>query len=269
MIAPAVFVSHGTPMLASPSEDDPVVAAWHRFRSHLGRPKAIVALSSHHHAGNEVIAVNATERWQAFHDFRGFQAELYAVEYSARGSPELAARVAQLLTASRGQIPVSLTQRNLVDHGIWVPLLHFFPQADIPIVTVALPENATPRDFLAAGHALRELRREGVMILGSGGATHNLSLVEWHSKRGEPLPEMLGFEHWLIDQLTQRNVEAIIQAPDTEPEFTHAHPTLEHFNPLLFVVGAALEKDDFEVIHQGVEYRALSMLAFALEQRIH
>lgn len=256
-------------MLAAPHEDDPVAAAWQRFRPHLGRPKAIVALSSHHSAGSEAISVNTAQSLRAFHDFRGFQAELYAVEYSPAGSAEIATRVAQLLAGARTQLPVSLVQRELVDHGVWIPLLHLFPNADIPVVTVALPENATTRQFLAAGHALRELRREGIMILGSGGATHNLSLVEWHHKRGEPLPEILAFEHWLMDQLARRDVEAIIQAPDTEPEFSHAHPTLEHFNPLLFTVGAALEKDELEIIHQGVEYRALSMLSFALEQRVH
>jgi 4,5-DOPA dioxygenase extradiol len=253
-------------MLASPHEEDPVVAAWTRFRQQMGKPKAIVVVSAHQASSSDAIEVNAAAQCRAWHDFRGFPSELYQVEYNAKGSPELAARITQLLSASRSKVPVTLTQRELIDHGIWVPLVHLVPERDIPIVTIALPESATPRDFLATGHALRELRKEDILLLGTGGATHNLRMLEWHGKSSPALPEVSAFEEWLLEKLSKRDVESLVQAVDVYPGFDKLHPTIEHYTPILFAVGAALEKDHLDVVYRGVEYRALSMLAFALDQ---
>ena len=162
-VAPALFISHGAPTLAG--ESDGFAAELARWGQALGRPRAAVVVSAHWVAGAARTGVEATA--PLMYDFGGFPDELYRIRYAAPGWPELAARVRELTGATA-------EDDRPLDHGVWVPLMKMYPQADVPIVQVALPLRSGPAGWLALGRALAPLRKDGVAIVGSGGAVHNL-----------------------------------------------------------------------------------------------
>jgi 4,5-DOPA dioxygenase extradiol len=266
---PALFISHGTPMLAlaesTGPDADEYARALHAFGRRLPRPRGIVVVSAHGTSHpDELVEVSIGHSTMLEYDFRGFPGELYQVEYPAPGDPDLSARVAALLSAGGFQASLSTTTR--LDHGVWVPLRLAFPEADIPVVQVSMPYPGDPRLVLKLGKALAELRRDGILLVGSGGGVHNLSELQWHAKSGAAEPWALEFEEWALALIRQKNVETLLEFADESPVAARAHPTPEHFYPIFFTIGAALPGDEPAVLHRGVEYGTLSMLTFALEQ---
>lgn len=260
---PSLFVSHGSPNLALQPED-PFWAALSGFAGRIPKPKAVVCVSAHGTEPEGLAEVSANARPQTIHDFRGFPADLYQLQYPCAGDPDLAAQVAQLL--SSGGFTAALTARLGLDHGVWVPMMGLYPHADVPVVQVTLPYPADPRHVLKLGRTLAPLRKEGVLLLGSGGAVHNLRELEWSDKRGAPHPKAKAFADWLRERLVKKDVESVVQFETEGPDASFAHPTTEHFYPLLFTVGAALEGDMLQPVYDAYEYRTLSMLSFALDQ---
>jgi 4,5-DOPA dioxygenase extradiol len=178
--------------------------------------------------------VTGTEDARALmYDFAGFPRELYGLDYRAPGSPALAARIRELTGAAAAP-------ERPWDHGVWVPLLHMFPAADIPVVQVALPLRGGASAWRALGAALAPLRDDGVLILGSGGAVHNLGRMDWDdSSAGGADSWALGFDHWVSHALREGRVDDVERALERGPHARLAHPTPEHFAPLVVAVGAA------------------------------
>ncbi len=259
---PALFVSHGTPMLAY--GESPVSDALSALTQTLPKPKALLFVSSHA-LSSDSIHVLSTEKNTIQHDFSGFQKDLYSLNYPCPGSPALADQVAQLL--SQAQFQVKLDRSGPLDHGIWIPSLHLYPKADIPVIRVSIPTTLAPAYILKMGHTLSKLREEGIMLIGSGGAVHNLSRLEWSQKNGPAQSFATQFESWIIDCLTRKDVESLILAEE-HPNFFTAHPTSEHYLPLLFTVGSSLPQDDLQILHRGIEYSSLSMLCFSLNRSV-
>jgi 4,5-DOPA dioxygenase extradiol len=140
-----------------------------------------------------------------------------------------------------------------------------YPQADIPVVCVSLPWPGDPRRTLLLGKTLSELRRDGILVIGSGGAVHNLGELEWAGKQGPAQAWAREFESWVVEGLRDRRVEDLLGFEDLAPHAERAHPTTEHFHPLFFSLGASLPGDQLRWIHTEIQYGTLSMLCFALE----
>ncbi|MBC7396987.1 MAG: dioxygenase [Bdellovibrionales bacterium] len=255
---PTVFLSHGTPMLAF--GEDEYQAMLFALGESLPKPKAVVFLSSHSISG-ESVHVLKTEKNTIHHDFYGFPEELYQIKYECPGEPEIAVKVASLL--KEGGFDVKLDANGPLDHGIWIPLSHLYPKGDTPVVRVSLPLSMEPTQILKMGHSLANLRNEGVMIVASGGAVHNLQKLEWSKKYGEGSDWAVQFENFLLNALEKKDVEALLHATE-HPMFSKAHPSQEHFLPLIFAVGAALKGDEVNVHFHGIQYKTLSMLCFSL-----
>jgi 4,5-DOPA dioxygenase extradiol len=276
-IAPSVFISHGTPMLALEDprgqcqedqesrkcEDQAVLAIYSFFKS-LPKPRAVVVVSAHGVSPYPGVEVSADPNSKLFYDFWGFPAELYQVSYPCPGDPELAGKVVSLLKGAGFQ--ASLRTGHQLDHGVWVPLKMAFPEANVPVVQVTMPQPCDPREVLKLGHALADLRKENVMILGSGGAVHNLERLVWHGKHGEAASWATAFEDWLNQMISEKNVEALLNFESEGPMAKLAHPTVEHLLPLFFALGAACPGDHYVRIFKGIQYHSLSMLSFALQQ---
>lgn len=245
---PVVFVSHGAPdaLLKSPE----VVRCWIDIGQSLPPPRAILAVSAHWEtrvATASLAGVPAT-----IHDFSGFSPALYQMQYGAPGAPDLAERVAQLtggeLHPSRG-----------LDHGAWVPLKAMFPQASIPVTQLSVTHQS-PETHLKLGQALSVLRDEGVLILASGAITHNFAWIDWQTESdAPPLPQALAFSDWVAKQLRQQN-SGMLCDYRAAPHGAAAHPTAEHFMPLLVAMGAG---DASPSLHRlPFAYRGLSMDAY-------
>ncbi|MCM2277427.1 MAG: dioxygenase [Oligoflexia bacterium] len=257
---PSVFLSHGSPMLAL--ADDEFTHALRGFVGGFPRPRAIVALSAHWLSQDGTVRVDAAAHPRVIHDFGGFPRELYELDYPCPGDPELAARVAALLTEQGLQ--AQLEARGKLDHGVWIPLRLAYPEPTIPLVQVSVPFPVDPREVLKLGRALAPLRAEGVLILGSGGAVHNLERLVWHEKNSEGAPWAREFESWLKGRIAARDIEGLLNFESEAPHAALAHPVAEHFFPIFVTLGAAWPGDRAQLIYEGVQYHSLSMFSFAL-----
>ena len=254
---PPLFVSHGAPLFAvEPGTTGPALAQWAQAHA---KPRGIVILSPHWMARTPAVMTNPEPA--TWHDFGGFPAALYQLQYPAPGSPGLAAEVLRLL-ADAGLTAQPDEQRPL-DHGTWVPLMHMYPQADVPVVQVALPLRWGPAEVYRLGQALSSLQHNGVLIMGSGSMTHNLA--EFFGGAREPAPYVLEFSRWIEDALARGDKQALLSYRELAPHAARAHPTEDHFLPLFFVMGAAGEQARPDYVSREVMYSMLAMDAFAME----
>ncbi|ANN71268.1 DODA-type extradiol aromatic ring-opening family dioxygenase [Bordetella bronchialis] len=253
---PVLFVSHGSPMLAlEPGRAGAALAAWPHGRE---RPSAILAISPHWY--REGLAVATRERQRAWHDFGGFPAELYRLSYGPPGSPSLAARVQGLLAAQG--VAVAEDPARPLDHGVWGPLRFLYPDADVPVVALALDGGRDAGGQYLLGRMLRPLRDEGVLIVASGSLTHNLRHVQ-AGHDAAPLPYVQAFQQWVADRLAAADTAALLAWQARAPGAAQAHPHDEHLMPL-FVAWGAAEGRATRLVDE-VAYGALAMDAYELD----
>lgn len=212
-----IFLSHGSPMLPFKNHE---AGDFLRSLGSRKQPRAILMVSAHWET--DAPAVNAVERNTTIHDFRGFPPELYQLRYDAPGSPELAERVAELLNAA-GLLTAIDRQRGL-DHGAWVPLLLAWPGADVPVVQLSVQPDAGPEHHLRLGRALRPLADEGVLIIGSGSFTHDLSSWRTHRGRGEP-DWVRDFAEWMDEAIASARTADLLAYRSRAPHAERNHPT--------------------------------------------
>jgi 4,5-DOPA dioxygenase extradiol len=170
----------------------------------------------------------------------------------------LAREAARLLTEA-GLKPELDEQRGL-DHGAWVPLLYLLPQPRTPVFQVSMPLSLTTADALQLGRALAPLREQGVLIIGSGSMTHNLG--EFRGPSSTVADYVLAFEAWVRQAVLDNNLDAMVNYRSLAPAAQRAHPTQEHFLPLLVALGAQLAGDTVQGLEGGVTYGMLSMHSF-------
>lgn len=247
---PSLFISHGSPMLAlQPGASGPALA---RLAAALPRPKAIVVMSAHWESRELLVSASpAPETW---HDFGGFPRELFAVQYPAPGDPALAQQIVELLAADG--LPARLDHKRPFDHGTWVPLSLMYPTADIPVVQVSLPSHMGPTLQTRIGQALRSLREQGVLLIGSGSITHNLGELDWRAGPESIEPWAREFRDWVVDKLDTQDEAALHDYRRQAPHAVRSHPSDEHLLPLYFARGAG---GQFSVAHQGFTLGALGM----------
>lgn len=247
---PSLFISHGSPMLAlEPGASGPALA---RLAAQLPRPRAIVVMSAHWETTE--LRVTSNPLPPTWHDFGGFPAALYAVQYPAPGDPQLAEQVRQRL--NEAGLPTTLDAKRPFDHGAWVPLSLMYPAADIPVVQVSLPSQHGPAYQQQVGQALAALREEGVLLIGSGSITHNLRELDWHAGPESVEPWALAFRDWMIDKLAAGDTPALHDYRRQAPFAVRNHPSDEHLLPLYFARGAG---ERFAIEHQGFTLGALGM----------
>ena len=257
---PVLFVSHGSPMFAlEAGETGPALTRWGQaLRQRHPGLRGVVILSPHWMAhGVEVMAHAQPPTW---HDFGGFPPALYRLQYPAPGAPVLAQQV-QARLAQAG-ITATLNPERPLDHGAWVPLTHLLPQADVPVVQLALPVDADARAVYALGQALQDLRSQGVLLVGSGSMTHNLR--EFFGGERQAASYVVEFSRWVEQQVQAGAIDALLDWQQQAPHALRAHPTDEHFLPLYFALGAGAGSTP-HYLSREVLYGMLAMDAFALQ----
>jgi len=255
---PALFISHGAPTWAiEPGIIAPRLAA---LADDLPRPRAILMVSPHW-TSRELRVMTSPEP-KTVHDFGGFPRELYLLQYPAPGAPELAQSVMALL-AAQGYTVIADADAGF-DHGAWVPLLHMYPQAGVPVAQLSMRAGDGPEDCFRIGRALADLREQGVLIIGSGSLTHNL--YEFRQGQDDPESYVKAFALWVRETLERGDVDTLLDYRRRAPHAERAHPTEEHLLPLFFALGAA-GSDGVEArcIDGGITHGVLSMDAFVLD----
>ncbi len=252
---PSLFVSHGPPNMVL--DDIPTQTALADIAAKLPRPKGVLCISAHWLEDKPTVSL--AERPETIHDFFGFERALYEIGYPAPGDPALARRTAALLEAAG--ISCDLTPDRGLDHGAWEPLMLMYPEADVPIVQLSLQAGADAATHHGVGRALAALRHEGILILGSGTAVHNLS--QWRRDAVSTPDWARAFDDWLAEAVTAGDNEALVNYRNVAPHAALAHPSDEHYLPLPVAAGAASDKSPGRVLHRGFSYGSLSMAAFA------
>jgi 4,5-DOPA dioxygenase extradiol len=257
---PTLFVSHGSPMTAV--EPGPAGAAWVDLGRTLPRPRAVLIASAHWETATPMLTGSAAP--ETIHDFSGFPDALYALRYPAPGAPDVAAEAASLLREAG--FDAGIDARRGLDHGAWVPLMHMFPQADVPVVQLSLQTERGAAHHLALGAALALLAERGVLVVGSGHATHNLRDWMMHRGRSDELPYVAKFATWVADTLAANDDAALSNWLDAAPDARRAHPTDEHFLPLHVAYAAAGPRAQSARVHASVAGGALAMDAYRFAQ---
>jgi 4,5-DOPA dioxygenase extradiol len=255
MSMPTLFVSHGSPMLYL-EKDVPGRAFLASLGKQVPRPKAILAVSAHWNT--EQPAVSLAAKPETIHDFYGFPEALHRLRYDAPGAPELAGRVAELTGAARDP-------GYGLDHGAWVPAMLGWPEADIPIFQLSVQPYMTPAHHLALGRKLAALREEGVLVMGSGSATHNLRRLVRGQHDTPPEPWAKAFDDWVAEKVETGDEAALANYRNEAPHAREAHPTDEHFLPLHVAFGAAGKGTRGRTLHRSFTSGNLSMAAYAFD----
>lgn len=250
----SLFLAHGSPMNAIEDKE------YTRFLEQLGnslQPKAIVIFTAHWES--EVLTISSSDQqYKTIYDFYGFPEELYQIQYPAKGSSHLAKIIEEKMT--KQGIEVKKDQTRGLDHGSWTILHRMFPNADIPVVQISVNPVLPPEKQFEIGKALRSLRAEDILVIGSGVTVHNLRMIKWGQTTPEPWAIM--FDDWLIDKIEKGDVEALFDYENQAPNARMAVPTPEHFVPLYIAMGMADSLADAKVIFRGYEFGTLSNLCY-------
>lgn len=260
---PALFISHGSPMIAL--EPGPAGAFMQRLgpaiEAAFGRPRAILAISPHTATRQPVLLAGA--RHEAVHDFGGFPEALYRMRYDAPGAPALAAEVQALLGAAG--VPVAAVDAGGLDHGIWTPLRYLWPQAEVPVLPLALVPDWTPAMQLELGRALAPLLGRGVLVMATGAMTHNLRMVAESGRRHDrpERAESTAFRGWMHERAAAGDWEALLDYRRQAPHAVLMHPSDEHLLPFYVAAGAGGTAVPALRLHDSVSYGVLGMDTYA------
>ncbi len=243
---PALFISHGAPTFAI--EQSATTSALARIGQNLPKPRAIVIMSAHWISAK--LEISSNPRPKTWHDFSGFDPKLHELQYPVAGHPALAESLAQQLSAR--DIACSVNPMRVCDHGVWSPLRHLYPAADVPIVQISLPQHYDSVACYQLGAQLARLRNEQILIIGSGNITHNLQALRWQADSIDD--DAKDFKLWLLQQLKSD----IPSALDWQqyPNYQNIHPSDEHLLPLFFALGAGQR---VSVVHESMAHHSLGM----------
>lgn len=254
---PTIFVSHGAPTLAiEPGLIGPRLAA---FSSGLPKPRAILVISPHWMSRELRVMTNPAPK--TMHDFGGFPRPLYRIHYPAPGSPAFAQQVISAL--QEHGFTAQADAEEGFDHGAWVPLLHMYPDADVPVVQLSMRIHDGPKECFRIGQSLSALRAQEILIIGSGSLTHNL--YEFRQGQDTPATYVKAFAFWVRETLERGDLDALLDYRSRAPHAERAHPTEDHLLPLFFALGAAGNGPvNVRCIEGGITHGILAMDAFVL-----
>ncbi len=253
--APVFFVSHGAPTFAlEAGELGPRLGALGR---QLSDAAALLVVSPHWQTRN--VSVMTTNKPATVHDFGGFDPALYQLHYPAAGQSQLAAEAMQLLAAAG--FSVTPDSGRGLDHGAWVPLRHLRPAADLPVFQVSLPFALDTAGAARLGQALAPLRERGVVIVGSGSMTHNL--YEFRQSASGEAAYAREFANWTREVIEAGQLDRLVAYRRLAPHAERAHPTEEHFLPLLVAMGAHDPTEAALLVEGGITHGVLAMDSYA------
>ncbi|MEI6765226.1 MAG: 4,5-DOPA dioxygenase extradiol [Bacteroidota bacterium] len=254
-LMPMIFVGHGSPTNAI--EENEFTRGWRKAALSIPRPTAILCISAHWETVG--TRVSAAEKPHTIHDFGGFAKELYEVSYPAKGSLELVKNIRTILTKT---MVIPEPQQGL-DHGCWVPLMKMFPEADIPVVQLSLDIGSKPAKHYELAKRLEPLRRQGVLIIGSGNMVHNLRKINISSFDNINLPSGYDWAFEMNDLFKEKILsydhEPLIHFENLGKSGRYAIPSPEHFLPLLYILALQQEDEAIDFFNDVIVAGSLSM----------
>lgn len=256
---PMLFLGHGSPMNAI--EENEFVAEFRNVAKGIPKPNAILCISAHWETKGTFVT--AMEMPRTIHDFSGFPKELFDVQYSAKGSPELAAITQSIIKKTI----IGLDNKWGLDHGAWSVIKHLYPNADVPVIQFSLDYSQPPQYHYDLSKELKSLREKGVLIIGSGNMVHNLRMLAWDKMN----QDNYAFD-WAIEAnnkmktlILNKNHKPLINYSLEGKALSLAIPTPEHYLPLLYILALQDEKDEVSLFNDKAVAGSLTMTSVKIE----
>ena len=252
-LMPVLFIGHGSPM--NGIEDNQFSQRWKKMAQDIPQPKAVLVVSAHWLSkGTKITAMDFP---QTIHDFGGFPQQLFDVRYPAPGNIVLAKETVDIIKSAK----VELNHDWGLDHGTWTVVRHMYPEANIPVLQLSIDYSKGPQYHYDLGKELYELRKKGVLIIGSGNMVHNLRMVAW---------DKMDTDNYAYDWATQMNdtFKNLISNADHKPLINYdslgkeaklAIPTPEHYLPLLYTLALQNEKETVDFFNDKAVAGSLTM----------
>lgn len=254
---PVLFLGHGSPMNAI--EENEFVTGFRNIAKGIPKPNAILCVSAHWETKGTFVT--AMQNPPTIHDFGGFPQELFAVQYPAPGSPDLAKETKSLITKTQ----VGLDEKWGLDHGAWSVVKHLYPYADIPVIQMSMDYSQSPQYHYELSQQIKSLREKGVLVIGSGNIVHNLGMVEWRR-----LNEIFGYD-WAIEAnekmktyILNGNHKELINFRSQGKAFDLAIPTPEHYLPLLYSLALQEKNEEVTLFNDKAVAGALIMTSLRI-----
>jgi len=243
MEIPALFIGHGSPMNAI--LDNPFTQMLKNTAENMPKPKEILVISAHWLEPDTLLS--ALGETQPIYDFGGFPKELYEIAYPVQGSKVLV-----------DLLGLPTTQRGL-DHGAWTVLKHMYPKADIPCMQMSIDYRLSLQEHFEFGKKLAHLKKEGILVIGSGALTHNFQYYDRNNIDATPNKEAVLFDNYIQKLIEEKQYEELYKLTNIPVALESVHPTLEHYVPLLYMAGMASVGQGLKCIHKSFQYGAFSM----------
>lgn len=250
MPMPALFVGHGSPL--NLILDNAFTQELRQLAKSFSTPKAILVISAHWYDAKTSVSYSTSN--ELIYDFYGFPQALYNLKYPAPSALELANAIAQ-------KLKIPLKERGL-DHGAWMPLYYLYPNADIPVIQLSINKNLPMPLHVKLSYELQYLRDEGVLILGSGNVTHNLGLIDFQNIDAPAPSWAKKVDSYVEKAFTCKDISALINIENLCPEFKMAHPSQDHYLPLLYIAGLIREEECITSVLPYFQNGSLSMRGF-------
>ena len=252
---PMIFAGHGSPMNAI--EDNQYTREWREMAKKIPRPESIVSISAHWYT--EGTKIMNEENPKTVYDMYGFPEELYKISYNAPGNPGLAGNVKDMISKQ------SVYDNTWgIDHGTWSVLTHMYPQRDIPVFQISIDAFAPPQVHYQIGRELKSLRDQGVLLFGTGNIVHNLRLLDW-GMEDDGFKWAYSFDDYIKTNIENRNHDNILHYMSQGEAAKLAVPAPDHFNPILYLLGASDEEDKITVYNNSCMLGSLSMTSYLFE----
>jgi 4,5-DOPA dioxygenase extradiol len=252
---PLVFIGHGSPMNAI--EENIYTKKWKEIALKIPKPKGIVSISAHWFTDGTKIMNE--ENPETIYDMYGFPQELYEIIYNSPGNPKLAQKCKNLITKA-----TQFDNSWGIDHGTWSVLNHMYPDRDIPVFQISIDKYAPPEEHYKIGQELKSLRDEGILIFGTGNIVHNLRMVDWQMG-DKGFDWAYEFDNYIRKNIENRNHKDIINYTSLGESAKLAVPIPDHFNPILYILGASDDEDKISVYNNSCTMGSLSMTSYLFE----
>lgn len=253
VLMPVLFIGHGSPM--NGIEDNEFSRSWSKYGKEIPQPKAVLVVSAHWLTNGTYVT--AMDNPKTIHDFGGFPKELFDVQYPAKGNVEVAQETQKIITSTN----VHLDHDWGLDHGTWTVVRHMYPNADIPVLQLSIDYNKPASYHYNLAKELLQLRRKGVLIIGSGNMVHNLRMVAWDKLN----VDNYGFD-WtqemnaiFKEKISKGDHQALIEYEKLSKAALMAIPTPDHYYPMLYALALQTSNDKIEFFNDKAVGGSLTM----------
>ena len=252
---PLIFIGHGHPMNAL--LDNNFTQTLSKLGESLEKPNAIMIVSAHWQTKGTFVSANQTPK--AIYDFGGMDV-LRQIKYEPKGHPEFAKQVVETAPIYNIQEDHSMG----LDHGAWTVLKHLYPKADIPVFELSIDSSQPTSYHFQLANALKKMREKGVLIIGSGNIVHNLNILDWNNIDAKPMDWAVEFDELVKAKLNNLDFQALVNYQQFGKLSEMAHPTNEHYLPMLYILGLADKNEEIKYIFEGFQYGSASMRCFQI-----